>query len=125
AEGLAAYQEALALEPDRESALVGAAELAALAGWSGDAIAARRRAIAINPWRASYRADLAALCFQERDWPGAVAACREALRLNPFDFESRKLLFRALLHLNEREVARDEFQVLLDLDPPDRDELIR
>jgi hypothetical protein len=125
AEGLAAFQEALALEPDCESALVGASELAALAGWPGDAIAARRRAIAINPWRASYRAALAALCFQSRDWPGAVAACREALRLNPFDLESRKLLFRALLHLNEREAAREEFRTLLDFDPPDRADLIQ
>jgi predicted CXXCH cytochrome family protein len=125
AEGLAAFREALAIEPDLESALDGAAGLAARSGRRGDALAARRRAIAINPWRASYRANLAALSFQERDWPGAVAACRDALRLNPFDLESRKLLVRALLRLDERGAAREEFRVLLDLDPPDREELIR
>jgi cytochrome c-type biogenesis protein CcmH/NrfG len=125
AEGLAAFQEALARDPDRESTLVGVAELAALAGRPGDAIAARRRAIAINPWRASYRGALAAHCFQDRDWTGAVAACREAVRLDPFDLEARRLLVRALLRLDQREAARGEFRALLDLDPPDRGELIR
>ncbi len=125
AEGLTAFRKALAVEPDRESIIVGAAGLAALAGKPGEAITARRRAIALNPWRASYRSALAALCFQEKDWSGAEAACREALRLNAFDLEVRKLLVRSLLHLGRRGEAGEELRVLLDLGPPDRDELIR
>ena len=125
ADGLAAFREVLAREPNDETALVGAAELAARAGWPGDAIADWRRAIAINPWRAGYRSTLAALHFQQRDWPEAVASCKETLRLNPADLETRKLLVRALLHRGDEAAARDEFRILLEFDPPDRDELLR
>ncbi|MGP0068402.1 MAG: tetratricopeptide repeat protein, partial [Isosphaeraceae bacterium] len=90
-----------------------------------DAIADLRRAIAINPWRAAYRMDLAALQFDRRDWPAAADACREAIRLNPADVETRKLLVRSLLHREDIEAARAEFQTLLGFDPPDREELIR
>ena len=125
AEGLAAFREALALDPDSETALVGAAELAGLAKRPGEALAHWNRAIAMSPWRASYRTGLAALCFQERDWSGAASACRAAVRLDPFDLEARRRLVRALLHLSERAAAAEELRALLALDPPDRDELIR
>jgi Flp pilus assembly protein TadD len=125
ADGLEAFRQILAREPDDEAALVGAAEFAARVGRRGDAIADWRRAIAISPWRAGYRTSLAVLSFQERDWPGAIEAARDALRLNPADLEARKLLVRALLHRGDREAARDEFRTLLAFDPPDRDELIR
>jgi Flp pilus assembly protein TadD len=124
-EGLAAFREALALDPDRESTLTDAAELAAPAKRPGEARAHWDRAIAMSPWRASYRTGLAALCFQERDWSGAASACREAVRLDPFDLEARRRLVRALLHLGERATAGEELRALLALGPPDRDELIR
>ncbi len=120
-----AFRNALAREPNREPSLVGAADVAAWAGRRDDAIADLRRAIAVNPWRAAYRSDLAALCFDRRDWPAATAACRDALRLNPADVETRKLLVRGLLRLEDIESARAEFRILLGFDPPDRDELIR
>jgi predicted CXXCH cytochrome family protein len=124
-DGLAAYREALARDPDLESARAGAAQLAAKAGRKSDAIADWSRAIAINPWRAEYRARLAALRFQERDWPGAIAAYQDALRLNPMDLQSRERLVRALDLSGDRAAARAEFRLLLDYDPPDRAELIR
>ncbi len=124
-ESLDAFQSALTREPDRESALIGAAALAARANRLDDAIAFSRRAIAINPWRAAYRSDLAAFGFDRRDWKLATEAGREALRLNPADIETRKLLVRCYLRLGNREAARAEFQTLLGFDPPDREELIR
>jgi Flp pilus assembly protein TadD len=124
-EGLAAFRTALNGEPDRESALIGAADLAARAGRLDDAIADLRRAIAISPWRSAYSTDLASLCFRNRDWPAAAAACREAIRLSPTDVETRKLLVRCYLRIGDAQAARREFQTLLAFDPPDRDELIR
>ncbi len=125
ADGLAAFREVLARKPDTEAALAGAADLAGqLRRWD-EAIADARRAVAISPWRATYHAYLAGLCVEARDWPGAIAACRDALRLNPMDLECRKRLVRALLHVGDRDAARDEFRILLDFDPPDRAELIQ
>ncbi len=124
-EGLAAFRTVLNREPDRESALIGAADLAARGGRRDDAIADLRRAIAINPGRTAYSTDLAALCFRNRDWPAAIAACREAIRLSPTDVETRKLLVRCYLRIGDSQAARREFQTLLAFDPPDREELIR
>jgi tetratricopeptide (TPR) repeat protein len=124
-EGLAAFRTALKREPDRESALIGAADLAAKAGRRNDAIADLRRIIAINPWRSAHSTDLASLCFRSHDWPSAAAACRDAIRLNPTDPEIRKLLVRCYLRMGDSEAARSEFQTLLGFDPPDREELIR
>jgi tetratricopeptide (TPR) repeat protein len=123
--GLAAFRAVLDREPARESALIGAADLAARAGRLDDAIANLRRAIAINPWRSAYHADLASLCFRNRDWPAAAAACRDAIRLSPNGPEPRKLLVRCLLRLEDMPIARRELQTLLAFDPPDRDELTR
>ena len=123
--GLNALQTALAREPDRESALAGATDLAARAKRLDEAIAFSQRTIAVNPWRAAYRSDLAALAFDRRDWTLAAEAARAALRLNPPDIETRKLLVRCYLRLENREAARAEFQTLLGFDPPDREPLIR
>jgi Tfp pilus assembly protein PilF len=123
--GLDAFRVALALEPDREFSLAGAANLAARAKRLDEAIAFSRRVIAINPWRAVYRSELAALGFDRRDWALAVEAGREALRLNPVDIATRRLLVSSYLHLGDREAARAEFQTLLGFDPADRDDLIR
>jgi tetratricopeptide (TPR) repeat protein len=124
-QGLDAFRKALAVQPDRETTLIGAANLAARAGRLAEAIPYWRRAIAINPWRSDYHRDLAVGCFTHRDWPAATAACRDALRLNPTDLKTRRLLVRSELHLRNLETARSEFQILLQCDPPDREELIR
>jgi tetratricopeptide (TPR) repeat protein len=124
-DGLDAFRKALAIEPGRESALTGAAYVAARTGHRQDAIAYWQRAIAISPWRPAYRAELASVYFQNRDWHAAVAACREAIQLNPADLEVRKLLVRSLLGLGDASAARAEFETLLAFDPPDREELLR
>jgi predicted CXXCH cytochrome family protein len=126
-EALAAFLAALAEEPDRESAVIGAAFAAvgAGAGRREEAITHLRRAIAIDPWRSDCRAALAPLYFQGRDWSAAAAACQDALRLNPADVLTRKLLVRCYLRLGNSEAARSEFQTLLGFNPPDREELLR
>ncbi len=123
-EALAAFQTVLAKEPDRESALTGAAQIAAQGRGRDDAIVYWRRAIAIDPWRSDYHAELALLYFQSRDWRAAAEACRNALRLNPADLEIRKLLVRCYLRLRDPEAARTEFATLLAFDPADRNDLL-
>jgi predicted CXXCH cytochrome family protein len=121
----AAFQKALAWEPNRESALADAADFADLAGRHADAIAYWRRAIAISPWRAKYRSRLALALVQARDWRQAAIACRAALGLNPADLVARELLIRCELRLDNHAAARKEFQTLIQFDPPNRDALIR
>src|SRR5205823_2153735 len=120
-EALAAFRTVLARQPDRESTLARAAFVAARMDRRDDAIAFWRRAIAINPWRSNYHASLAPLLFQARDWPGAAEACREALRLDTTKLQTRTLLVRSALRLNDPETARHEFQTLLGFDPPNRE----
>jgi Flp pilus assembly protein TadD len=123
-ESLAAFRMALAQEPNRESALAGAAYCATQGARSHDAITYWRRAIAISPWRSEYHAELALACFQDRDWPTAGEVCRKTLELDPADLETRKLLVRCYLRLGNTAAARAELLTLLSLDPPDRNDLL-
>jgi Tfp pilus assembly protein PilF len=124
AEGMAAYQMALAEDPNRETALGGAASLATRSGHLAAAAALWQRAIAINPWRSDYHAELALAQMNLRKWNAAAAACKEVLRLNPSFVEVRKWLVRSYLHLGNTEAARKELQIVLGFDPPDRDALL-
>ena len=124
-EAKAAFQQALAMQPDREFTLRGVAYLCMRRGWREDAIAYWRRAIAISPWRPDYRAELAALHVLDRDWSTAAEACRETLRLNPADVETRTRLVQCYLYLRDPAAARNEFQTLLGFDLPNREELLR
>src|SRR5262249_62013244 len=108
-----AFRRALAREPDRESALTGAAYLAARGGRRDDAIAFWRRAIAVSPWRSDYHAGLAPLLFQAHDWRAAAEGAQATLRLNPPPVTVRKLLVRCELRLHDPEAASREFQILL------------
>jgi Tetratricopeptide repeat/Cytochrome c554 and c-prime len=123
-EASAAFQTVLTKEPDRESSLTGAGQVAAQAGRVDDAITCWRRAIAISPWRSDYHAELALLYFRRRNWRAVAEASRIALRLNPADLEIRKLLVRCYLRLGDPEAARTEFTTLLAFDPADRNDLL-
>jgi Flp pilus assembly protein TadD len=124
-EALTAFQTALIQDPNRESVLLEAAQLAAQVGLRKDAIAYWKRVITINPWRSDYLAELARFDSLERDWHAAAQACQNALRLNPTELDVRKLLVRCYLRLGDPQAARREFKNLLDFDPPDKDELVR
>jgi hypothetical protein len=124
-EGLDAFRKALAQEPDRESALVGAAYLAVQLDRRQDAAAFWRRAITISPRRSDYHAELALVSLHDRQWRDSADACRETLRLNPSWVEVRKWLVQCLLQLGDTAAARRELAIVLGFDPPDRDELLR
>jgi Flp pilus assembly protein TadD len=124
-EALAAFREALTREPGRESALVGAARVAARLDRCQDAAAYWRRAIAIDRWRSDYHSELAFLSFRDRDWQSTADACRDALRLNATSVKVRKLLIQCYLNLGKIEAARGELETVLGFDPPDRADLLR
>ena len=121
AEARHAYEEALRVEPRRESALPYFARTMAGLGQPDRAVAAMREVIAENPWRSDYRLALARFCFQAGDWSGAVAACREAIHINPELYEARSLLVQSLLKSGAREEADTEFRTLLRFDPANKD----
>ena len=125
ADGLAAYQVALARDPSRQTALEGAAHLAYKADRYKESVDFWKRAIAVNPWRTDYHSDLALAAVEARDWTTAALACRHALELNPSLLTVRKWLVQSYLHLGDRAAARKEFDALLAFDPPDRDALLR
>jgi tetratricopeptide (TPR) repeat protein len=124
-EALVAFETALAQEPGRESALVGAAYLTVKMDRRKDAAFYWRRAIMANPWRSDYRAELALLYLRERNWQASADACRETLRLNPSWVEVRKWLVQCYLQLGNPEAARGELETVLGFDPPDRADLLR
>ena len=61
--------------------------------------------------------------LQAGEWAAAIEAARDSLRLNPWDREARMILIQCLLKDRRPQEARAEFQMLLDQDPPERDEL--
>lgn len=124
-EAQSAFKKALALEPNRETALAEAADFADEAGRHDEAIALWRRAIAISPLRSEYHGKLALALFQARDWREAEKESRTAMRLSPADLRARELLVRCELRLKDRAAALKEFKALLEFDPPNRDDLIR
>jgi Flp pilus assembly protein TadD len=112
-----AYEEALRIEPRRESALPYLARTQAGLRRPDLADAALREVIAVNPWRSDYRMALAKYRAEAGNWPGAAAACREALRLDPERTEARSLLVQCCLCSGEPAKADVEFQILLRFDP--------
>ena len=124
-EGLEAFRTALTVEPNRESALTGAAYLAAKAGQPEEAVEYWRRAIAKSPWRSDYRAELAPLLLPDSRLARRPMLAKQALRLNPTNVEVRKLLVRCYLRLENHQAARDEFETLMGFDLTNRDELLR
>jgi Flp pilus assembly protein TadD len=118
-EALADLEHALALAPDREESLVYMASFSGLLGRHEDAIATWRRAIVVNPWPAGYHYDLARELTLCQQWHAAEAESRATLERNPFHLEARQLLVASLLQQGDRLAARQEFDRLLALGPPD------
>jgi Tetratricopeptide repeat/Cytochrome c554 and c-prime len=124
-EALAAFEEALALEPTRETALVAAARRAAKLDRRASAVSYWRRAITVSPWRPEYHAELGHIYFRDGNWAASVTAFQAALRLHPFSIEVRKGLIRSYLNKGEVESARRELTTTLGIDPSAKDELLR
>jgi Flp pilus assembly protein TadD len=117
-ESMASFRVALANEPTREFALVGAAYLSVKMERRRNAADLWRRAIAVNPWRSDYHAELALVDYYMGNWRAAADACREALRLNPSWVKVRKWLARCYHQLGDSDAARKEEAIILDLESP-------
>jgi tetratricopeptide (TPR) repeat protein len=124
-EALAALEECLTQAPQRETALHLAGQTALVLGQRQAAIAYWQRAIAINPWYSAYHAALAHGYAGNEEWAKARDASLQVLRLQPFHLDNRKLLVACYLQLGDREQARREFDLLLSLNPSDREQLQR
>jgi Tfp pilus assembly protein PilF len=125
ADGLAEFEAALKLAPDREASLLGASLLAARLGRNDESIAWARRVIAVDPWRSDYHAVLGRELARGRRWREAVDECRRAVALNPANLAARLELIQAVLRAESASEARDEFEILLEYDPTNRESLTR
>ncbi|HEY7308427.1 MAG TPA: tetratricopeptide repeat protein [Gemmataceae bacterium] len=124
AEALIALEKALQKAPKRELALGTAALVTLEMRETARSIDFWRRLLAINPHNWQTHAYLGQTLALRKKWTEAVQSCREALRLNPFEPRTRMLLIDCLVHLGEKQNARDEFKTLLALGP-DEPEKVR
>jgi predicted CXXCH cytochrome family protein len=117
AEALAAFEKVLALEPERESALVSAARLSYRPRQPDIALAYWRRAVAVNPWAPDYRANLVSLLAAKGDWDEVRVHSQAWMRLDPGSIDARKAWIRGLIKAGKKDEARKEFEVIEALDP--------
>jgi hypothetical protein len=123
AEALAAYEGVLAVAPDREPALVGAASMAEVLAKTDAAILYWRRAVAANPWIADYRRSLVLLLVKNEAWDEARPECQAWVRLDPTNAEARSNCVLCLLAAGQKEEARAEFARIEALAPSNLVEL--
>jgi hypothetical protein len=116
-EALAAFQRALAREPEREATLVAAAYLTSKMDRREESAGFWQRAIAVNRWRSDYHAELANVYMYDGKWKEAAAACRDTLELRPTWVEVRKWLVRCYGYLGDSEAARKEQETVLGFGP--------
>jgi predicted CXXCH cytochrome family protein len=121
AEALASAEQALKRVPGHEAALDDAAHAAFHLGRLEAALNYARRLVQVNPWNAEYQAFLARLHGDRKDWPECLAATRKALALDPANAAARTLLVGSYLAQGQRQQARTEFDLLMALDPPDKE----
>jgi hypothetical protein len=118
-EALAAAEDALRLDPDRERVLVEASYLAALNRRFDEAASYSRRLVAVNPWNSANHVTRAMILAERRDWPAASESALAALRLDPTNLAARRLRMRCALASGDRATAREECLIYLAFDPPD------
>jgi tetratricopeptide (TPR) repeat protein len=122
-EALAAFDEALARAPNRETALSGAALTAEELRRSDAAIGYWQRLLEVNPHSVTAHARLATLLGARERWPEALREGQEVLRLNPFAVEARVFVAQCYLRLGNVDQARGEFARVEALKPADLLEL--
>lgn len=121
----ATFDQVLRTRPEQESALMVAGIVAARLKDLPASAEFWRRATEANPWRSSSFASLAYNLMQDRRWGEALQAARKCVDLNPFDAPARGLLVECTYRTLGRAKARDELDVLIRLDPGQRDSLER
>jgi predicted CXXCH cytochrome family protein len=122
-EGLHIYDTLLKAAPNYEKALDERVSLALELEDREGALAAAAQAVGVNPWSAEFHERLAYYELQDENWTEARHQAAEALRLNPFLSSARMFWITCLLHANDHERARAEFQRLLALKPTDQESL--
>jgi len=95
----AAFQRAIALEPQNAVALMGASSLAASLGRFDDAIALGRRAVELDPLSVGAHVSLGMRAYYAGQRDLAIASYQKALELNPVDPAAHYLL--SLVYLAE------------------------
>jgi Tfp pilus assembly protein PilF len=123
ADALAAFEASLAVEPDEEGTLNGAAEAERQLGKSDAAAGYWRRSLEISPWSPVVRQGLAELLASQQKWKEAEAIGREWLREAPDKTEAHQLLIRCLLKTGDRAGAEAELKTLKALQPGSDDDL--
>jgi tetratricopeptide (TPR) repeat protein len=113
----------LARSPKYEVILEDAAEYADKAGQREKALDYARRLIAVNPWITRYRLRYAALLNLNKEYDRAVGECQEALTINPASVPLRSLLVSCWIRSGDKTRAKEEFDVIMKLNPPNKAEL--
>ncbi|HTU19975.1 MAG TPA: tetratricopeptide repeat protein [Gemmataceae bacterium] len=116
-EALASCEQALALAPNRQTALADAAAYAQALGKRSAAITYCQRLLAIDPWASARRFQLAQLWADSKEWEKAAEECREVLRTNPTHLNAHLLLTAYYLETKDRSRAQAELEIVLALHP--------
>lgn len=122
-EALQLADKVLARSTNHETALEQAVGYADKAGEREKALEYGTRLIAVNPHITRYRVLLIRLLTLQKEFDRAIAECREALHSNPASVAVRSLLVTCYLKTGQMERAREEFAIILKLNPPNKDEL--
>ncbi len=122
-EAMNAFETALRLAPDLESALYDAAQLATELQRGSQALEYRERLIKLNPWRPLYHFRLAMLHSDRNDVARAALAAKAALAVHPGATAARAILVWAHMERGEENRAEEEFAILMQLNPPQPEQL--
>jgi hypothetical protein len=120
---LSCYERVLALDPDREDALIGAAALSQSLHRPAEAMGYWRRAVQLNPWMPLYRANLIPLLIDAGKWDEIQTHAAAWLRLDPESVAPRQLHITLLQKAGDQAGARAEFARIEALRPPNLEAL--
>jgi Flp pilus assembly protein TadD len=112
AEALQTFEAVLKVQPERETTLFDAAEVAMRLGQTQKAVRYAERLLTVNPHFPHYHLLLGDLRGQQGQWTGAIAECRAALRLDPGFMPAREILIRCLVKAGHKNEARKEFRLV-------------
>lgn len=118
---IAAWKEALAMEPDDVSALSNLGSAYTYAGRLDDATAQYRRALEIDPENYKTRSNLGVALARTGHREEALRHLRHALELNPEDVPTLTALGGTLMQAGELDNAIEALRRAVDLDPSHTD----
>jgi tetratricopeptide (TPR) repeat protein len=124
-EALRLLEQVLARSPKYEVILADAAEYAEKAGQRQRALDYCRQLIEVNPWITRYRLHHGALLSLNKEYDRAIGECQEALTINPASIPLRSLLVSCWIQSGDKARAKEEFDFLMKLNPPNKAELQR